>query len=74
VRRIGCNDFRQPLFFRKALTYYTLFTYNFYWPVRTLRVRDAEGHWQPRTPAMVAGLTHHVWSLQEWVTYPAVQW
>ncbi len=28
----------------EALTYFTLYSYNFCWPVRTLRVRDAEGH------------------------------
>jgi len=25
------------------------------------------------TPAMAAGLTDHIWSLHEWLTYPAVQ-
>jgi len=24
-----------------------------------------------RTPAMAAGLASHVWTLQEWLTYPA---
>jgi hypothetical protein len=24
-----------------------------------------------RTPAMAAGLADHVWTLQEWLTYPA---
>ena len=57
----------------EAMTYFTLFTANFCWPVRTLRVRDSKGCWQARTPAMVAGLTDHVWSLREWLTYPAVQ-
>ena len=27
----------------------------------------------PQTPAMAAGLTDHVWSLWEWLTFPAVQ-
>jgi IS1 family transposase len=52
-----------------ALSY---FSYNFCWPVRTLRVK-ADGRWRPRTPAMAAGLTDHVWSFKEWLTYPAVQ-
>jgi IS1 family transposase len=57
----------------EAMTHFTLFSYNFCWPVRTLRVRDDEGHWRQRTPAMVAGLTDHLWSLAEWLTLPGVQ-
>jgi hypothetical protein len=30
------------------------------------------GRRQPRTPAMAAGLADHVWTLQEWLTYPAM--
>ena len=57
----------------QAVTYFTMYSYNFCWPVRTLRVEGPDGHWQPRTPAMAAGLTDHVWSLQEWLAYPRVQ-
>ena len=57
----------------RALTAFTMYSYNFCWPVRTLREKAAAGRWQPRTPAMAAGLTDHVWSLEEWVTLPAVQ-
>jgi hypothetical protein len=57
----------------EAMTCFTLFSYNFCWPVRTLRQRGSGGRWSPRTPAMAAGLTDHVWSLDEWVTLPAVQ-
>jgi len=56
----------------EAVTCFTLFSYNFCWPVRTLRKRDEQGKWQPRTPAMAAGLTDHVWSLREWLTLPGV--
>lgn len=56
-----------------AATYFTMYSYNFCWPVRTLRVRDSTGRWRPRTPAMSAGLADHVWSLQEWLTFPVVQ-
>lgn len=56
-----------------AMTAYTLYTYNFCWPVRTLRERGADGRWRARTPAMVAGLAKHVWSLEEWLTLPGVQ-
>jgi IS1 family transposase len=54
-------------------TLFSHFSYNFCWTVRTLRERAEDGRWRPRTPAMAAGLTDHVWSLSEWLTYPAVQ-
>ncbi len=56
-----------------AATYFTMYSYNFCWPVRTLRIRRDEGQWHPQTPAMSAGLTDHVWPLEEWLTFPAVQ-
>ena len=58
---------------REAVTYFTMYSYNFCWPVGTLRVRMSDGHWAPRSPAMAAGLTDHVWSLHEWLACPAVQ-
>ncbi|HWT83250.1 MAG TPA: hypothetical protein VN648_31085 [Candidatus Methylomirabilis sp.] len=57
----------------EAMTYFTMYSYNFCWEVRTLRVRREEGGWQPRTPAMAAGLSDHVWSLEEWLAFPAFQ-
>jgi IS1 family transposase len=57
----------------EALTYFTLYSYNFCWPVRTLRRRVEERRYEARTPAMAAGLTDHVWSLSEWITFPACQ-
>jgi len=56
----------------RAATRFSHFRYNFCWPVRTLRVK-VDGRWRERTPAMAAGLTDHVWSLSEWLAYPAVQ-
>jgi IS1 family transposase len=57
----------------EAVSYFTLYSYNFCWPVRTLRQKDTHGGWQQRTPAMAAGLTDQVWTLTEWLSYPAVQ-
>jgi hypothetical protein len=57
----------------QALTAFTMYSYNFCWPVRTLREKAADSHWRPRTPAMAADLANHVWSLEEWLTLPAVQ-
>jgi hypothetical protein len=53
--------------------YYTLYRYSLCWVVRTLRQRGDEGPWQHRTPAMAAGLTDHVWTTREWISFPAVQ-
>ena len=41
--------------------------------VRTLRVKNGEGKYDAVTPAMAAKLTDHVWSLDEWLSMPAVQ-
>ncbi len=58
--------------YHEAATYFTLYSYNFCWPVRTLREATGEGRWRKVTPAMAAGLADHVWSMAEWVSRPAV--
>jgi hypothetical protein len=57
----------------ESMTYFTLYSYNFCWAVRTLRTRGEDGRWQRRSPAVAAGLATHVWSLREWLTFPAIQ-
>jgi len=57
----------------EAMTYSTLYRYNFRWAVRTLRVRGEDCRWQRRTPAMAAGFANHVWSPKEWLGFPAIQ-
>lgn len=44
--------------------------YNWGRSVKTLRVEVNDGtrRWQPRSPAMVAGLTDHIWSIEEILT------
>ena len=54
----------------EAMTYFTMYSYNFCWPVRTLDERDEQGRIRKRTPAMAAGLADHVWTMREWVTMP----
>jgi hypothetical protein len=53
----------------RAVTVFTMYSYNFCWPVRTLRTKAGE----VRTPAMMAKLTDHVWTLAEWIKRPVVQ-
>jgi hypothetical protein len=57
----------------EAMTYFTLYSDNFCWEVRTLRIRAEDGRWQSRTPAMAAGLADRVWSRDEWLSFPTVQ-
>ena len=57
----------------EAATYFTLYSDNSCWPVRTLRVRSEDETWRRRTPAMAAGLADHVWSLAEWLKFPAIK-
>ncbi len=57
----------------RAATVFSYFSYNFCWPVRTLRVKGNNDRWRSRTPAMAAGLADRVWSLKDWLVYPTVQ-
>jgi hypothetical protein len=57
----------------ESMTYFSMYSYNFCWPVRTLAERDERGCLRRRTPAMAAGLADHVWTMREWVTMPCVQ-
>ena len=59
--------------YHEAVTYLTLYAYNFCWPVRTLATRDDRGRRQTRSPAMAAGLADHVWTMAEWLSLPAVR-
>jgi IS1 family transposase len=57
----------------EAMTYLTMYGCNFCWPVRTLRIKDQQGRWRERSPALAARLTDHLWTWKEWFTRPAVQ-
>lgn len=56
----------------EAVTYFTMYSYNFCWPVRTRRQKVGRRRYGQRTPAMAAGLADRIWSLREWLTYPGV--
>ena len=51
----------------QAVTYFTYYTYNFCCCVQTLRQQRRDGTHQPRTPAMSAHLTNHIWTLTQWL-------
>jgi len=45
--------------------------YHYVRPHSSLKVRsDDKAHWTQRTPAMAAGVTNHVWSMKELLTFP----
>jgi len=67
VRKTYC--FSKDWWIHRAVTYFTMYSDNFCWPVRTLTTRAGEA----RTPAMTAKLTDHVWTLMEWIKRPTVQ-
>jgi len=71
VRKTYC--FSKDWLTHEAVGYFTLYSYNFCWPVRTLAVKDIDGATKPRTPAMAAGLADHVWTLAEWLAVPAAR-
>jgi len=59
----------------EAVTHFCAYTYNFCWCVRSLRTRcrrrtQPARRFHPRTPAMSAGLSDHVWTLTEWLSRP----
>jgi IS1 family transposase len=56
----------------EAMSYLTLYSYNYCWSVRTLRVRGEEGRWRERSPALAAGLTDHLWTWKEWFGRQAI--
>ena len=71
VRKTYC--FSKDWGVHEAVSYFTLYSYNFCWPVRTLRQGSRRQGYRQRTPAMAAGLTDHIWTLKEWLSHPAVQ-
>ena len=64
--------FSKKLTFHVAAGYFIAYSYNFCWPVRTLARKDSRGTRHQRTPAMAAGLTDHLWAVDEWASFTAL--
>lgn len=66
--------FSKDWLIHQAAGYFTYYTYNFCWPVRTLAQESEDPgstvKRKPRTPAMAANLADHVWELRQWLEYP----
>lgn len=54
-----------------GMSWFEIGVYNFCWPVRSLTTQEPDGTHAKRTPALAAGLTDHIWSIAEWVKFPA---
>ena len=67
MRKSYC--FSKDWWIHRAATFFSKYSYNFCWAVRTLKAKGGED----QTPAMMAKLTDHVWTLTEWIKRPAVQ-
>jgi IS1 family transposase len=67
VRKTYC--FSKDWWIHRAATFFSKYSYNFCWPVRTLKAKGGAA----QTPAMMAKLADHVWTLVEWIKRPAVQ-
>jgi IS1 family transposase len=72
VRKTYC--FSKDWQVHEAVTYFSMYSYNFCWEVRTVGELYGKGPRRGRTPAMAAGLADHVWSLKEWLSFPTVQY
>jgi hypothetical protein len=67
VRKSYC--FSKDWWTHRAATFFSQYRSNFCWPVRTLKAKGGAA----QTPAMMAKLADHVWTLAEWIRRPAVQ-
>ena len=64
--------FSKDWLIHQAVGYFTYYSYNFCWCIRTLRQTPQQPGATsiPRTAAMAAGLADHPWSLSEWLAHP----
>lgn len=76
-RHFNSRLMRKTLAYSKALEMHKAaaawedIVYNLVRPLKTLRLEvadDPRRRWSPRTPAMAAGLTDHVWTVKELLT------
>jgi IS1 family transposase len=67
--------FSKELSFHIAVTWLCVVAYNFAWTPRTLRqrVQDEPPRYCHRSPAMAAGLTEQLWSLEQILRFPMYQ-
>ncbi|TAJ75792.1 hypothetical protein EPO44_21790 [bacterium] len=62
-------SFSKEFKYHAAMSWFATAYYNFCRPHLGLREK-AEGRWTKRTPAIASGISDHVWSLDEFMSYP----
>ena len=62
-------SFSKEFEYHVAMSWFAAANYNFCRPHLGLREQE-DGRWSNRTPAMASGISDHVWSLDEFMSYP----
>jgi IS1 family transposase len=62
-------SFSKEFEYHVAMSWFGAAYYNFCRPHLGLRERE-DGRWSKRAPAMASGISDHVWSLEEFMSYP----
>ncbi|MHA2384348.1 MAG: hypothetical protein ACXACT_17370 [Candidatus Thorarchaeota archaeon] len=77
-RHLNTRKARKTLAFSKDWEYHVCHSwlciayYNFCWDHRSLRVRVRDREYNHRSPMMALGVTEHIWSIEEMVTYQTI--
>jgi len=62
-------SFSKEFEYHVAMSWFAAAYYNFCRPHLGLRKKE-DGRWSKRTPTMASGISDHVWSLDEFMSYP----
>lgn len=65
-------EFSKNIEYHVAQSWLSTTYYNFCWDHKALRVKIGEHRYYHRSPAMAAGITDHVWSIEEMATYQII--
>lgn len=79
-RQLNARKARKTYQFSKVLdmhvaqSWLSVIDYHFCWDRRGLRLRQTNGTFQHRSPAIAAGLTKRIWSIDDLAHYQVVRW
>ncbi len=66
--------FSKTVEMHEAQSWLSVTYYNCCWDHRGLRLRQSDGTYQHRSPAMAATLTEHIWSIDDLAHYQVIHW
>ena len=75
-KRRKTYEFSKDISYHKSSSWLSIGYYNFAWDHRNLRLR-IDNHfcrYLHRSPAVSSGITSHIWSINEFVTYQVIDW